>query len=636
MYFFRVFFYVVLLLIPLGCKDKAPVTSPKDITYSHAANFDHMRISFMEGEVEMRTLEAADWGYTALNNPVREGDEFWVPRGGRLEIQLNSGTCIRLDQESDILMLSKEKNSVQFYITQGHAYVVHDALDGIVAQVDTKDASTRAFVNSFFRIDKMDKYTEVGAFKKFVEVENNAGNVRVNAGEMVSLAKDTNGEVAPMGGEDEWEKWNIARNHGGGLDTLVEASTKTKTPDNLPDELKTYSSELSNSGKWLDVPQYGKVWTPAVEAGWAPYKNGRWVWRDDDYVWVASEPWGWAPYHYGRWAFVEGMGWCWVPPVAGDAYWSPGYVAWVRTEDYVAWVPLAPGEIYYGRGDYGKHSVNIIKANINQDNVTNVYKNVQVNYGVTVVSRNTFAKALPRIERLDQRIIQDKIFTRNNISVGAPAIKPTRESYFASSKMIPASKLPPQAVRNIQVRELKQERPLVGDQGKSVMSPGMKAKSLPINHITTPRTPGKLNRSISLVRPGQDQEPTQKPGMRAREKLGKNQEQEPTQKPRVAAKQNPGKEQKQEATQKPRVAAKQNLGKEQKQEATQKPRVAAKQNLGKEQKQEATQKPHMAAKQNLSQNQKQATQKPRDMDQQKPIKNQKLRKPKKDEQKEIK
>jgi len=75
----------------------------------------------------------------------------------------------------------------------------------------------------------------------------------------------------------------------------------------------------------------------------------------------------------------------WVPPVRGAVYWGPGYVGWVSTPTYVAWVPLAPGETYYGHGYYGPHSVNVTKVNVNTVVVKNVYKNVHVNNGVTVV-----------------------------------------------------------------------------------------------------------------------------------------------------------------------------------------------------------------------------------------------------------
>ena len=253
----------------------------------------------------------------------------------------------------------------------------------------------------------------------------------------------------------------------------------------------------------MHVPDYGYVWTPTVVVGasWSPYRDGRWIWRGGDYVWVGSEPWGWAPYHYGRWSFGVNIGWFWVPPVAREVYWSPGYVGWVRTADYVAWVPLAPGEIYYGRGNYGRHSVNITNVNINQVNITNVYRNVNVNNGVTIVNRNTFATASPRIVNVNQSVIQQKIFTKNNFSVGTPAIKPTRESYFASTRTISQAKLPPQAVRNIQIKQLKQSRPFIKEADKSVLNPGIKPKTLPVNTVTTPRTPGKGKPMIQQVKP---------------------------------------------------------------------------------------------------------------------------------------
>jgi len=197
-----------------------------------------------------------------------------------------------------------------------------------------------------------------------------------------------------------------------------------------------------------------------------------------------------------------------VPPVAREVYWSPGYVGWVRTADYVAWVPLAPGEIYYGRGNYGRHSINIINVNINQVKISNVYRNVNVNNGVTIVERNSFATASPRIVNVDRNVIQRNIFTRSNISVGTPAIKPTRESYFASPRTISQSKLPPQSVKSIQPTQLKQSRPLIKDANKSVLNPGRKPKALPVNTVTTPRTPGKGTPMIQQVKPEEKEKAT--------------------------------------------------------------------------------------------------------------------------------
>jgi hypothetical protein len=215
---------------------------------------------------------------------------------------------------------------------------------------------------------------------------------------------------------------------------------------------------------------------------------------------VGYEPWGWASYHYGRWSFVVNIGWFWVPPVTREVYWSPGYVGWVRTNDYVAWVPLAPGEIYYGRDHYGRHSVNITNVNIDQVNITNVYKNAYINNGATVVKRHTFNTGSPTIVNVNRKI-KEKIFVKNNFSVGSPVFKRKGDSYFTSDKSIPQVKLPPKHIGNIKVKELKETRRPIKEQKKSFLSSGAKSKTLPVKNIATSRTSRKEKPMMQQVRP---------------------------------------------------------------------------------------------------------------------------------------
>ncbi len=467
--------------------------------YAVSADLGYMRISLIEGDVQLKTPEAGDWGYAAVNTPLAEGDQIWVPENSRVELQLNSGNYIRLDQGSALQILSMDEDSSQFYLSQGYAFVFYDApTRRSVIQVDTPDASTRAFENAIFRIDMSELYTDVTVHKGYVETENNIGHTRINAGEMLSLGQNTTGAVRPMGSPDDWERWNKERHEG-----LFAVSGESSRY--LPAELSTYSHDFDNSGRWVQVPDYGHVWTPTVDIGisWTPYRDGSWVWRRGDYVWVGSESWGWAPYHYGRWSFGVNVGWFWVPPVTSEVYWSPGYVGWVRTPDYVAWVPLAPGDIYYGRGHYGRNSVNITNVNINQVNITNVYKNVNINNAVTVINRDTFNTNSPTIAKIDKNVIQEKIFVRDNISVGTPDIKPTKANYFPTTKQIKREQLPPQPVRNLKVEKIKQARPLIKDQDKSVFNPGDKRRSLPVNSVTTPKKPGEGQPMIQQVKPGE-------------------------------------------------------------------------------------------------------------------------------------
>lgn len=462
--------------------------------YAFSSNLGYIRISFLEGDVQIKTQETEEWGLASLNGPLAEGDQLWVPQGGRAELQLNSGTHLRLDQNTALQILSMDKASSQFYLSQGNVYVYYDAPRGNVLQMDTPDISTRAFSRAIFRMDMSDQYTDVSVYKGYVETENKLGNTRINADQTLSLGQDMNAELAPMGQPDEWEIWNKQRN--------ARAFTgRGRTSRYLPPELRVYSYDLESNGRWVQIPEYGYVWTPTVVAsiGWTPYRSGRWVWRGGEYIWMASEPWGWAPYHYGRWSFFARIGWCWVPPVRGEVYWGPGYVGWVRTADYVAWVPLAPGEIYYGHGYYGKHSVNITNININQINITNVYKNVHVTNGVTIVKHDTFNTGSPSIVKLNKDTIQREIFVKNNLSTGAHVIKPSKTSYFEPTKQLPAAKLPPQSLSNVVIKDLKNSRPFIKEPAKSVINSGTKLQSLPVNTVDIPRTTAKRKTVIEPV-----------------------------------------------------------------------------------------------------------------------------------------
>jgi uncharacterized protein DUF6600/FecR-like protein len=446
--------------------------------YAHSATLGNVRISFLEGDVQMRTTEAGDWVAAAVNTPLDEGDELWVPEGGRMEFQLNTGTSVRLDQNSALQILTLERTSSQFYLSEGHIYVDYNAPRGNVIQFDTPVSSLRSYDRSVFRVDVPDQFTDVSVFRGWVDAEGRDGNTRVNTGRTLTLGEGREAELAPIGRSDDWQDWNTQRDR--------RFASRGDSYRYLPEELRTYSSDLDDNGRWVQVPEYGNVWTPrSVSTDWAPYRTGRWMWRGGDYVWVGSEPWGWTPYHYGRWAFAPRIGWFWVPPPRREVYWGPGYVGWVRTANYVAWVPLAPREVYYGYGNYGPHSVDLRRPDNRQVNITNItYRNVQVNNSVTVINHNTFVTG-----RREAVNVKENLFLTEKINIGRPDIKPERASFAPVVKTIEPAKLPPQQVNRIAVKELKQERRLIGDQNQSVINKGEPVKKLAVKTVEQPKTP---------------------------------------------------------------------------------------------------------------------------------------------------
>ena len=452
--------------------------------YAYSASLGDLRVNYLAGDVQVKTADTSEWVPASINMPLMSGDALWVPEGGRAGIQLRDGTYVRLNENSSFEVLTIGNDSFQFYLSLGHAYVNFRGRQGTLFQMDTPVSSSRAYDRARFRVDVSDNgFTDVSVFNGAVFTEGRNGKTRVTAGNILSVGGDTYAELAPLGPADDWERWNRE------MDRKLEKRYSTRY---LPSELSPYSYDFDEYGKWVYVRDYGYCWTPTViSVGWAPYRLGRWTWIGGDYVWVSYDPWGWAPYHYGRWAFGASIGWCWVPPVRGAVYWGPGFVGWVNTGDFVAWVPLAPGEIYYGHGYYGPHSVNVTNININTVNITNVYKNVHVNNGITVVHRDTFITG--QRFAVDAGVvtrIREHNFVARKITVGGPSIAPTKASYMPVVKSIPASKEPPQRIRQIQVNQLRESRPIVKNPAQSVLRPGATLKPMSVTTLREPRRPG--------------------------------------------------------------------------------------------------------------------------------------------------
>lgn len=430
-----------------------------------------IRINLLDGDVQVKTEETDDWIPASINMPLQDGDRLWVPEGGRTELALRDGSFVRLDQKTAFDILRVDRDSFQFYLVEGRAFIHFRGAPGSLMQVDTAISSSRAYDPAVFRVDVMSEgATEVSVYRGSVYAESQDGKTTIGEGNTLSLKGDTYAELSPLGPPDEWEEWNKERD-------LKFAQAKPPAPY-LPEELQVYSPELEEHGRWVKVPEYGFVWTPTVvvSAGWAPYRVGRWIWRGGDYVWISYEPWGWVPYHYGRWAFVASVGWCWVPPPRGAVYWGPGFVGWVQTPTYVSWVPLAPGEIYYGHGYYGPHSVNITTVNVTNINVTRItYRNVHVHNAVTIIHRDTFVTG----RHVDVHI-KENPFLRERIHIGRPDIRPERATMMPVVREIHHGHRPPEAIREVRARELRERRPLVREREASVFRRDVPHKELTV------------------------------------------------------------------------------------------------------------------------------------------------------------
>lgn len=466
-----------------------------------------IRLSLIEGDVQVRPEGTEEWFPASINTPVLEGDRIWVPDGGRLEMQLRDASMVRLNENTSLDVLRMEDDALQYYLNSGSAYVNFSGKKRYL-QIDTSGASIRVYERSKFRVDvSEDGRVDVSTYSGNVYVETEKGRFSVREGDMISIRDQEYAELSPLGPSDEWERWNRERDR--------RLSEKRYSYRYLPDELRPYSYDFDENGRWVHVREYGYVWTPTVmvSVGWAPYRHGRWVWIGGDYVWISYEPWGWVPYHYGRWAFVASIGWCWVPPARGAVYWGPGFVGWVYTPTYVAWVPLAPGEIYYGYGYYGPHSVNIINVDIHKV-VIKEYRHVHIRDAITIVHRDTFLRGKPVEIK-----VHGNPFLAHKVHVGRPPLEPVRETRKPILKEIIKGKEPPRRIRELDLKRLKEHRPLVKERGLSVMKPGERMKDFPVEKLKRPQRPDEKlrERQFKPYRVPKDRQPLEKKELRLEE-----------------------------------------------------------------------------------------------------------------------
>jgi hypothetical protein len=122
---------------------------------------------------------------------------------------------------------------------------------------------------------------------------------------------------------------------------MTKAHAAVPIPSDKPDtaNLAEFKAVLAKYGTFATHAKYGEIWIPSVTpAGWHPYPACQWVYTKDGWYFNDETPWGSIVHHYGRWSHDEKVGWFWVP----DEDWSPGWVVWRKSDQWVGWAPMPP------------------------------------------------------------------------------------------------------------------------------------------------------------------------------------------------------------------------------------------------------------------------------------------------------
>ena len=386
----RVLSWIRILLPALAAGSAALVAAAQDYR-DDGAGIDQTvaRISYVEGDASYARGDAPDqWQTPDRNAPMTVGDRVYTG-GGSLELQLEGGGLVDLGSRTDLTALNMTDQISQFAVQNGIAtFSVPRLGPDEIFEVDTPNAAITFVQPGRYRVDVDESgQTRVLVRHGGASVAAGGGQLDLGAGESILIegSDSPRYQVVAMPPPDRFDSWADSR-----LERMQRAPSYHYVSASIvgADDLDAY-------GRWEVLPQYGRVWTPAsVESGWAPYREGHWVWQDPwGWTWVSIEPWGWAPYHYGRWVVADAR-WYWVPvaPAVAAVRYSPALVAFVGGgpsfgisvtvgggPDVVGWFPLAPREPFHPW--WGPHNETTVAVT----NVTYVNRTY-----VTVVNQNTF------------------------------------------------------------------------------------------------------------------------------------------------------------------------------------------------------------------------------------------------------
>ncbi len=316
------------------------------------------RLSLVRGDVSTQRGDAPEWSPVTLNTPLSRGDQIATGNKSQTEVQLDFANVLRLSERSQVKIADLTRNHIQLQVSQG--WTSFSILKGSEAdvEIDSPNVAVHPLGPGRYRVQVIsDSETEVIVREGEAEVSTPQGSTKLHAGELITIRGTDNPEykISSAPGTDDWDHFNKDRDR-----LIVTADGVQKT-----NQYYTGAQDLDAYGSWVDAPGYGQVWSPRnVDADWAPYQTGRWVWQGYyGWTWVSYEPWGWAPYHYGRW-FVHRGAWCWWPGPVYVGYrplWAPAYVTFFGFGHHhggfgfgsVGWLAIGPFDPFYrwyGRG----------------------------------------------------------------------------------------------------------------------------------------------------------------------------------------------------------------------------------------------------------------------------------------------
>ena len=277
-----------------------------------------VRLSDVQGAAQINKNSGLGFENAFLNLPITQGSQLRTKENGRIEIEFEDGSTLRLTPNTAVefstLGLDDAGKRISVVnLTEGRAYINWLGKSGDRFTLNFAREKVELGPPAHFRVAASSDKSEVASFRNDVEVIAPAGTVSVGKKKMVAF--DADGEdqatVAKNLTEDPYDDWDKQA-----IEYHEQYSKNNSTPYGYG------YSDLNYYGAYNSVPGYGSLWQPYFTGvGWDPFMDGAWSWYPGfGFMFASAYPWGWMPFYYGSWVYAPGFGWGWQP--GGWGGWS--------------------------------------------------------------------------------------------------------------------------------------------------------------------------------------------------------------------------------------------------------------------------------------------------------------------------
>ena len=295
------------------------------------SNYGH--VSLVQGPSQVIRLDGQVHD-AVVNLPLLAGDTISTD-DGRVEIQFDNGTIVRLDRNSELKIitvlaptLTSKWKMTSLELSHGRSYSISQSYNDEMFQWLTPSAAINLNRGSTTLIG----VEENGDSLVFCD----RGRAEVLFGKATGAlrretAKAGRGfRISNAGLIEEWRQpeidfWEWNRNVNHNFKALhFGVSNVPKPIYRFPRAVINFAEKWSTMyGEWIYHDLFGYVWKPYRDffADRRPFFDAYYVRINQQLYMVPQQEWGWAPAHLGTWHWSGKSGWIWIP---GNAF-SNGY-----------------------------------------------------------------------------------------------------------------------------------------------------------------------------------------------------------------------------------------------------------------------------------------------------------------------